>query len=141
MKIGVQQKKTGQPLELPLTEEVGEALIDYLKHARPPSDYREIILTMRPPYCPFSRWNSFHRIISEYRRRADIRLPHWVRRGVHALRHTLATRLLELDTPLEVISGVLGHRNSMSTSIYVKADIATLRDVALDPDEVWDATT
>ncbi len=140
-RIRIQQKKTGQPLELPLLEEVGEALIDYLKHARPPSDYREIILTMAPPYCPFSSRNSFNRIISEYRCRADIRLPQWVRKGVHALRHSLATRLLEVDTPLEVISGVLGHRNSRSTSFYVKADIATLRDVALDPDEVWDAET
>jgi len=48
------------------------------------------------------------------------------------MRHSLAVRLLEEGTPLPVISESLGHTNSSSTGIYLKADAAGLRKCALD---------
>ena len=53
-----------------------------------------------------------------------------------ALRHTLAARLLQRETPLHVISDILGHATSASTMIYAKADVESLRAAALDPEEV-----
>ena len=51
--IEITQSKTLAPLCLPLTEEVGESLIDYLKSGRPPTDQREVFLTLTPPFLPF----------------------------------------------------------------------------------------
>lgn len=135
-KIERRQSKTGVPLELPLTDEVGEAIIDYLQNGRPKSQRREVFLRVNAPFEPFGRDNNLHSIITTYRRRAGIVLPRRSRQGLHSLRHTVATRLLEADTPLPVISSVMGHLSSESTRIYAKVDIAALRQVALDPGEV-----
>ena len=51
--LEVTQSKTGMPLSLPLTNEVGEALIDYLKSGRPPTTHREVFLKVTPPFEPF----------------------------------------------------------------------------------------
>ena len=130
------QSKTGAPLVLPLTHEVGEAIIDYLRNGRPESPHREVFLRANAPFQPFGRDNNLYSIVSTYRRRAGISLPRRSRKGLHSLRHTVATRLLEADTPLPVISAVMGHLSSESTRIYAKVDIAALRQVALDPEEV-----
>lgn len=130
------QSKTGTPLVLPLATDVGEAIIDYLRNGRPESPRREVFLRANAPFEPFGRDNNLHSIISTYRRRAGITLPRRSRKGLHSLRHTVATRLLEADTPLPVISAVMGHLSSESTRIYIKVDIAALRQVALDPEEV-----
>ena len=135
-KIAIRQSKTGVPLVLPLSEEVGQALIDYLKHGRPRSQHREVFLGAHAPFAPFGHSYNFHNIITHCRRLAGIRVPrkgHW---GMHSLRHTLATRLLERGTPLPVISDILGHRSIDSTQVYTKVDIASLRGAALDPEEV-----
>jgi len=58
------------------------------------------------------------------------------KRGLHSLRHTLASRLLEKGTPLPTISEILGHTSLESTRIYAKVDVEALRGVALDPEEV-----
>jgi len=134
--IARRQSKTGAPLVLPLTHEVGEAIIDYLRNGRPESPHREVFLRVKAPFEPFGRDNNLHSVISTYRRRAGISLPRRSRKGLHSLRHTVATRLLEADTPLPVISAVMGHLSSESTRIYAKVDIAALRQVALDPEEV-----
>ena len=136
-RISLNQSKTGKPLSLPLTEEVGEALIDYLLHARPPVPYRQVFLRLNAPIQPFCDRNRFYEIIKFYRLKADI--PKNGKRGMHSLRHTAACRLLEVDTPLETISDILGHSSLESTRTYAKADISGLRTAALDPEEVFHA--
>src|SRR5215831_14271088 len=133
--IKVTQSKTGLPLSLPLTNEVGEALIDYLKSGRPQSAHREVFLKVKPPFDPFSR-NNLHHIVKYWRLLAGIRFRTPQKRGFHSLRHTLATRLLEKGTPLTTIAEILGHTSLESTRIYAKADVEALRSVALDPEEV-----
>jgi site-specific recombinase XerD len=51
---------------------------------------------------------------------------------MHSLRHTLATKLLAENTPLPIISDILGHANTDSTAVYLKVDINQLRRCALD---------
>jgi site-specific recombinase XerD len=133
--IEVAQSKTGTPLRLPLTNEVGEALIDYLKSGRPQTEHREVFLKVNPPFDPFTG-NNLHHIITYWRLLAGIRFRSPQKRGMHSLRHTLATRLLEKGTPLTTIAGILGHTSLESTRIYAKADVEALRSVALDPEEV-----
>lgn len=135
-RIERRQSKTGELVVLPLTDEIGEALIDYLRNGRPPSRHREIFLRVNAPFEPFGPNNNLHGIITVYRRRARITLPKRSRKGLHSLRHTVATRLLEAKTPLPVISAVMGHLSSETTRIYTKVDIAALREAALELHEV-----
>jgi integrase len=134
--IEITQAKTGTPLSLPLTNEVGEALIDYLKLARPQTTHRDLFLKVKPPFDPFSENNSLYHIVTYWRQLAGITFRTPQKRGIHSLRHTLATRLLEKGTPFTTIAEILGHTSLESTRIYAKADVEALRSVALDPEEV-----
>jgi len=136
--IEITQAKTGTPLRLPLTNEVGEALIDYLKFGRPQTTHREVFLKVAPPFDPFTQ-NNLHHIVTYWRLLARIHFRSAQKRGIHSLRHTLATRLLEKGTPLTTIAEILGHTSLESTRIYAKAAVETLRGVALDPEEVHHA--
>jgi len=130
------QVKTGMALRLPLTNEVGNALIDYIKSARPKTHYREVFLSLRPPLKPFSKTSHFYHIVTYWRELAGIHFRSPQRQGLHSLRHTLATHLLEDNTPFSVIADILGHASMTSTMIYAKASIETLRQVALSIQEV-----
>jgi site-specific recombinase XerD len=76
-------------------------------------------------------------MITKYTRLAGIKLRTGASQGMHSLRHTLASVLLEQETPLPVISEILGHMSTMSTGVYLKIDLEGLRKCALDPDEVF----
>jgi site-specific recombinase XerD len=132
--IEITQAKTCTPLTLPLTNEVGEALIDYLKSGRPQTTHREVFLKVKPPFDPFTG-NNLHHIVTYWRLLSGITFRSSQKRGLHSLRHTLATRLLEKGTPFTTIAGILGHTSLESTRIYAKADVEALRGVALDPEE------
>ena len=129
------QSKTLTPLCLPLTEEVGMALIDYLKSGRPQTSHREVFLKLNPPFDPFSTNSHLYYIVKYWRQLAGIQFPIPQHQGLHSLRHTLATRLLQAETPFHVISEILGHASTASTLIYAKADLEALRTAALDTEE------
>jgi integrase len=116
--IEMAQAKTGAPLVLPMSEELGLALIDYLRSARPSSPHREVLLRLTPPFEPFSEKSHFYYLVTQWREVAGIQFRSKQRRGLHSLRHTLATRLLHDGTPFHVISAVLGHASSATTFIY-----------------------
>jgi site-specific recombinase XerD len=136
--IEITQSKTGTLLRLPLTSEVGDALIDYLKSGRPQTMHREIFLKVNAPFDPFTG-NNLHHIVTYWRLLAGIRFRTPQKRGAHSLRYTLATRLLEKGTPFTTIAEILGHSSLESTRIYAKADVEALRTVALDPEEATHA--
>ncbi|NQT23386.1 MAG: tyrosine-type recombinase/integrase, partial [Candidatus Omnitrophica bacterium] len=89
------------------------------------------------PYEAFAENANLHNIISKYTRLAGIKIPKGARHGLHSLRHTLASTLLEQKTPLPVISAILGHLDSKSTNVYLQIGIDGLRQCALDPEEVF----
>lgn len=127
--IKIVQVKTGEPLTLPLVPEVGWALIEYIQNSRPQTDAKELFVRLRPPHTPMSNFNS---IVIKYLRRAGIPIEAHKHHGLHSLRHSLATRLLEESTPLHVIQEVLGHLNAESTSVYMGVDIGQLKQCALE---------
>ena len=134
-RIAFAQEKTGQVLSLPLLEEVGVALIDYLKHGRPPVVSEYVFLKHVPPYDQLSPVG-FNNIANKYFRLAGIPLPKGKKHGLHALRHSLASHLLENQTPIGVISQILGHLNSRTTGVYLKIDRQQLRTCALEVPDV-----
>ncbi|HBM16419.1 MAG TPA: hypothetical protein DD381_08790 [Lentisphaeria bacterium] len=121
------QSKTRTALTLPLTAEVGWAVIDYLKYGRPKIDSSYVFVKHMAPFGPFSESDHLCRLIKGYMEQAHIPVLK-KRRGMHSLRHTLASMLLEKDTPLSTISDILGHIDTDSTSVYLKVDIKKLKE-------------
>ncbi len=135
--IEIVQKKTRNSLRLPLLRDVGWAIIDYLQHGRPPSDYPEVFLTCTIPIRPFGMHScALNQILAKQIRHAGVRIPHDVPKGMHSLRHTLASVMLANNVELPLISSTLGHITSKATGIYLHTDIARLRECVLDPEEV-----
>lgn len=137
--IELQQEKTDKPLVLPLLNDVGEAVIDYVKYGRPAVDTNVVFLRLSAPIEPMSA-PTLHSIVTHYMNQAKIQIPQGKKHGPHALRHSLASALLHNDTPLPVISEILGHSDTESTSVYLKIDTLHLRDYALEVpaiDSVW----
>jgi len=126
--------KHGKDSLLPLTDEVGEGLLDYLQNSRPAYSYPHVFLTSRAPYHPFPRSSSLSAIVDRCIRAAGIQIPS---KGAHTFRHCFATRMLQKDHSLKAIADVLGHRHLGTTFIYTKVDFNALRQVALEwPEEV-----
>lgn len=136
-KIRIVQIKTREPLELPLLEDVGWAVIDYLKNGRPKTEDTTLFVRHSPEGGPISNRNKLEKILHKHMRIAGLEIPKTEHRGLHSLRSSLARTMLEIGAPLPVISEVLGHRNTQSTSHYLKINIDALRKCALDPEEVF----
>lgn len=134
-KIDIIQGKTGRRLELPLSNEVGSAIIEYLQKGRPKTDLRNVFIIHKAPYSPFKNSAGLNAIITRHRQMAGIELSKKSHKGLYVLRHSIATHLLEAGTPLETISAVMGHVTPDVTLIYTKVDIKGLRQVALDPEK------
>ncbi len=129
------QSKTRKTVALPIPSEVGWAVIDYLKYGRPKVDSPIIFIRHIAPFLPFSEEDHLHQLIRSYMRIAH--LPTVKKhRGMHSLRHTAASRMLEHDTPLKVISDILGHMDTNSTTVYLKVDIDKLKECSLNTPEV-----
>lgn len=129
--IVLTQKKTDQRIELPLLEEIGNAIIDYLKYGRPISYLPYVFIRIGQPYSRMAE-ATLHSIVSFYLRRAGIEHVTEKKHGPHALRHSLAGVLLEQKIPLPVIAEVLGHTNTESTMSYLRIDLESLRQCAIE---------
>ena len=134
--ITLSVQKTRQALELPLLDDIGWAIIDYLKNGRPKTVCDRLFVRHRAPFDSFGENASFYNELHRYMQVAGITPPTCVHCGLHSLRSTLARNMLEAQTPLPVIAEVLGHANINTTSIYLKIDLEGLRKCALDPEEV-----
>lgn len=129
--IEIIQQKTNNPLQLPLTEEVKYALADYMKNSRPEVDDPHIFLRHRAPFQPYAAQNTFHQAVNKYMTLAGIKM-NGRRHGLHAMRHSTASHLLQNNIPYPVITGILGHENTSTTKLYLRIDIQQLRTVALE---------
>jgi site-specific recombinase XerD len=117
--------KGKRPRTYPLCRPVGDAVLRYLREARPRSDRREVFLTLVPPFRPLSS-RSLGAVVRSWLHKVGLTLPHY---GSHVLRHACATHLLAQGLSLEEISHHLGHRSPQATRIYAKVDLAALRTV------------
>lgn len=121
--------QTGEPITLPLPTDVGWAVIDYLKNGRPVSDAPEIFLRAVAPYVSLQ---NFDNILIKHMRKAGIPLDSIKHHGLHSLRHSLATHMLDEGIPITSIQGVLGHINADSTQKYIGVNVRQLRSCALE---------
>lgn len=127
-RLQVARSKVRARLILPLTQEVGGAILAYLQDGRPSLAHREIFLRARAPagtLKPTAVTEAFQGWV----RRSGLSIPF---HGPHCLRHSLAIRLLRQGSSLKTIGDLLGHRSAESTCVYLRLHVEDLRDVALD---------
>ena len=110
----------------PLTTEVGNALLRYLKEVRPRCPHRKVLLTLRRPYRPVSV-GALSTMTRKLQKRLGLKLKRY---GSHVLRHASATHLLAQGLTLKEVGDHLGHLSAGATRIYAKVDLVGLREVA-----------
>ncbi|MEW6405451.1 MAG: site-specific integrase [Chloroflexota bacterium] len=120
---------------LPLTKEVGDAIVAYVRGVRPCVDTDTVFIRSRAPLRGFASHAAISVIVANAMRRAGVTCP--VRGAAHVLRHSAATTMLRQGASLQDIAVVLRHRSIETTSIYAKVDVLALREIAQPwPEEV-----
>lgn len=121
--------KSRRPDRLPLPQDVGDAILDYIERARPPIDEERLFVRVQPPFRPFNSSAEIAGIVARVFHRGAIE---GVPTGAHAFRHSLATRMLRAGAGLESVGTILRHRSPATTAIYAKVDVPMLLKVAQD---------
>ena len=142
-RLRIPQRKTRGSLWLPLTDDVGTGLLDYLRQGRsalavrrqrvpfrggPPPVYRELFLRHRTPVGVLKP-TAVTEAFQAWSKRSGLAIPF---QGVHCLRHSYAVYLLRSGISLKTIGDLLGHRTLESTCVYLRLAVEDLRDVALN---------
>lgn len=125
--------KSRREIKLPLTQEVGEAVLEYLKSGRPPVQDTRVFVRMAAPWRSL-QVSSVSAIVARAIARAGVKSPF---RGAHVLRHSAATEMLRQGATLQQVGAVLRHRYLDTTAHYAKVDVQHLRDIALPWPEVF----
>jgi integrase len=132
-RITLAQHKTGTVLTLPLLADVGDAIADYLLHGRPVGAADEhVFLRSQAPFTALSPADALYHVAARAFARTQTMQQDGAGRGLRVLRASLATRMLEDDTPLPVISAALGHRGIHSAKHYLAGDENRMRQCCLD---------
>jgi integrase/recombinase XerD len=126
-RLQIFQNKTSSMLLLPLTNAVGESIIEYLTKGRPEAHCREIFVRHRTPSGTLKP-TAVSEVFQAWSRRSGLQIPF---QGAHCIRHSFAVHLLRQGTSLKTIGDMLGHRDLQSTCVYLRLNIEDLRTVAL----------
>jgi len=113
---------------VPLPQDVGEALADYVRRDRVTTS-RALFVTEPAPHIPFSDGQILNAVLKDAFAKTGL-TPPMPYVGSHILRHSLATTLVQRGASLEEIGDMLRHRSRASTLIYAKLDIEGLRSIA-----------
>lgn len=130
--IEFNQVKTGNYIKLPLTNEVGNFIIDYIRNGRPSSEEEYIFLRYTFPHIKISRHNNIREYIINICQKLNIDLFNKSKKGIHCFRATLASKMLKNEIPIDIISQILGHENTDTTSVYIRIDENHLKDCFLE---------
>lgn len=120
--------KSRRQTRLPLTQEVGEAIVAYVQQGRPRAHTDALFLRSRAPFRAFASHAAVSVIVASAIRRAGIKRPG--RGAAHLLRHSVASSMLRQGASLQEISALLRHRCIETTQIYAKVDVIALQQIA-----------
>lgn len=129
--IRIIQKKTGEPVVLPLKPIVVDILADYKLNERPDSSHSELFLSCRAPFRPFSCGSSISEIVKKYMKIAKIPYKHGDGKTFHGLRRYLGTKIISSGSPATTVAQVLGHRGISATKQYIAIDTEGLKKCIL----------
>ena len=132
------QVKTGVPLSLKLDPVVFNAIVDWIKHGRPnASEYDSLnqgelfLLLSDLKFARPIHPSTVNNILYRYLRRAGIKNLSARKHSCHALRFSLATRMIEDGADIRTVKEVLGHKDKSVTFNYVRLDLAGLKQCNL----------
>jgi site-specific recombinase XerD len=130
--ISIAQEKTKRVISLTLPTESGNAIVDYLLNGRPMSELPFMFLATCNPFRKLKR-ETVSAIVSKYMRRVGIAdSGKMYRKGFHSFRRAFGGRLLESETPIEILSELLGHARINSSKPYLSANETGLKCCALN---------
>jgi site-specific recombinase XerD len=112
---------------IPIPNDVGDALVEYLRRDRPRCASRRVFICAKAPRRGFAGPVAICTIVKQAILRAGLQTP---TKGAHLLRHSLATDLLRRGASLDEIGELLRHRSPDTTVLYAKVDLGSLREVA-----------
>jgi len=125
----VVRPKTGREIVLPLLGPVARSLAAYLRRARPRhTSSRAVFVQMHAPFGPLRTAGAAGAVLQKHAHAAGVSAPYL---GSHALRHSHATRQIDLGASAKVVGDILGHVRPDSTSRYVRVALRRLRGLAL----------
>lgn len=130
--IRILQSKTSNSVALPLTQDVGEALRDYILNARPNTEAKEIFLRIKAPHTALVAAVTLGEIYEECCVAAG--LP--ASKRYHNLRRTLGTSMVEGGVSVYDVAQVFGDKNVESTKPYLATDMKHLKMCALTFDGI-----
>ncbi len=130
--ISIIQNKTKNMLTLPLPNDVGWAIIDYLKNGRPITNCENIFVVHNAPYIGKPLKSTVRNNFNKALKRANIPIEKQKNCGWHSLRHSLATNLLQNGVGVTMISDILGHSDPQVAKHYLRVDIEGLKKCALE---------
>ena len=125
------QTKNTEPVVLPLTQEVGEALKAYILEGRPACNYEEIFIRVSAPSQPFVDGSAIQFLYREYRRKAGFTREAFDGKNFHSLRRAVGKSMITSGVPVTTVAQVLGHANVTSTKKYIALDTEHLKECAL----------
>lgn len=134
--VTLTQCKTGEQLVLPLPDDVGWAIIDYLKHGRPITECPNVFVRHLPPFDEIANYNNLQGMMARVVSKAKIPPEKKVHASCHTLRHSLASNLLQNHVDVTMISNILGHADPNTAKHYLRVDVPDLRLCALAVGEV-----
>jgi site-specific recombinase XerD len=120
--------KNRRQTRLPLTQEVGQAIVMYVQSGRPPAHTDALFLRSRAPFRALGSHCAVSMIVARAFRRSGINRPG--RGAAHLLRHSIASSMLRHGASLQEIAVLLRHCSIETTQIYAKVDVAALRQIA-----------
>lgn len=120
--------KSRRETRLPLTRELGNALVTYLTRSRPQTDTDTVFVRSRAPYRAFGSHCAVSVIVDRAFARAGVIRPS--RGAAHLLRHSVATAMLRHGASLQDVAALLRHQSVTTTEIYAKVDVTALRTIA-----------
>jgi integrase/recombinase XerD len=112
---------------LPLPKDVGKAVADYLRYARPICSTRVLFVRRHAPLRGLGN-SGVSCVVARALKRAGLNPD---LKGAHLLRHSLATSMLRRGATLGEIGQLLRHAHPITTQIYAKVDIKALRGISL----------
>jgi len=125
--IRIVQSKTANPVILPLTQDVGEALEDYILNARPSTADQEIFLRIKAPHTKLASAV----IVGEIYRDCCVAAGLPATKRFHNLRRALGTSMVTNGVSVYDVAQVLGDKNINSTKPYLATDVEHLKMCAL----------
>jgi site-specific recombinase XerD len=112
---------------LPLPQDAGDGILNYLEHWRPDLRDEHVFLRVNAPFVPLASSSAVSSLVNRAARRARLSAN---RIGAHLLRHTAASLMLQKGVSLQTIGGLLRHQSLDTTVLYAKVDVEMLSELA-----------